>query len=192
MKPVIYFIRHGQTDWNAERRFQGQHDIPLNDTGRAQAKRNGEVLKDLIDPTDFYFLASPLSRTRETMEIARTAMGLAPGAYATDEILVELSFGKWEGQTADDLAVQEPDLWQKRAENKWYFNDHGGESYEDLAQRITPWYEAVDRPMVVVSHGGVNRALRAIACNMNRDELANEEVPQDKILVLEGRETHWV
>ncbi|MEO1066982.1 MAG: histidine phosphatase family protein, partial [Pseudomonadota bacterium] len=87
--PLIYFIRHGQTDWNAEARFQGQQDIPLNDLGRDQARRNGTTLRDLIDPADFDFVASPLSRTRDTMEIVRRAMGLDPMTYAMDERLRE-------------------------------------------------------------------------------------------------------
>ena len=60
---TIYFVRHGQTDWNAERRFQGQLDIPLNDTGRAQAARNGAALARVIgDSAGFDFVSSPLSR----------------------------------------------------------------------------------------------------------------------------------
>ena len=77
MAGLIYLIRHGQTDWNAEGRLQGQADTGLNDTGRAQATRNGEFLAGLVaDPAAFDFVASPLSRTRETMERVRAAMGL--------------------------------------------------------------------------------------------------------------------
>ncbi len=101
----IYLIRHGQTDWNAEGRFQGQHDIPLNETGRRQASRNGVLLQSLIGDRvdDFTFVCSPMTRTRQTMELVRGAMGRDPSAYATNDALVELSFGDWEGHTLAEL-----------------------------------------------------------------------------------------
>ena len=108
---LIYMIRHGQTAWNAEGRLQGQKDIPLNYTGRAQAAGNGHALKALLGAavSDFDFVASPLGRTRETMEILRRAMGLDPLAYRTDKRLVEVSFGDWEGHTLEELMAMTPD-----------------------------------------------------------------------------------
>src|SRR5690606_32233692 len=77
--PTIYLVRHGQTDWNAEYRLQGQADTDLNETGRAQAGRNGRRLAGLVaDPAGFDFVSSPMRRTRETMERLRAAMGLDP------------------------------------------------------------------------------------------------------------------
>jgi broad specificity phosphatase PhoE len=75
---TIYFIRHGETDWNKIQRYQGQTDIPLNDTGRAQAARNGRVLGEVIGAgkAQVDFVASPLERATETMEIVRANMGL--------------------------------------------------------------------------------------------------------------------
>ena len=75
--PELYFIRHGQTDWNAQGRYQGARDIPLNDIGRRQADENGAKLRELLrgearSPADFAWFVSPLSRTRETMERVRT------------------------------------------------------------------------------------------------------------------------
>ena len=104
---LTYMIRHGQTAWNAEGRLQGQKDIPLNDTGRAQAAGNGRALKAILRDTvsDFDFVASPLGRTRETMELLRGAMGLDPSAYRTDPRLVEVSFGDWEGHTLPELTA---------------------------------------------------------------------------------------
>ncbi|RYE75137.1 MAG: histidine phosphatase family protein, partial [Hyphomicrobiales bacterium] len=100
---LIYMIRHGQTDWNAEIRLQGQKDIPLNDTGRNQARGNGRALADILgtQAIAFDYVASPLGRTRETMELLRGAMGLAPEAYRTDDRLKEVSFGDWEGFTLE-------------------------------------------------------------------------------------------
>lgn len=92
--PTIYFIRHGQTDWNAEGRFQGQCDIPLNDTGRAQAGRNGRALATAIGAADgFDFVSSPLQRASETMRILRRELGLDPTDFRTDARLVEINVG---------------------------------------------------------------------------------------------------
>src|ERR1700755_1510010 len=91
----LIFLRHGETDWNVERRLQGQHDIPLNDNGRQQAARAGKrvrAMESAFPPLNrLPYIASPLGRTRETMEIARSAMGLEPQAYTTDDRLKELS-----------------------------------------------------------------------------------------------------
>jgi broad specificity phosphatase PhoE len=100
----LYFVRHGETDWNAERRLQGRRDVPLNALGRKQAARCGELLRELLvvggaTPRQFAFTSSPLSRARETMAILRTALGVAPEDYAIDARLAELSFGRWEGLT---------------------------------------------------------------------------------------------
>ena len=106
--PKIYLVRHGQTDWNASLRLQGQEDTPLNDTGRGQASRNGAVLaKMLSNPDEFDFAASPLARTRETMEIVRKALDLPEGSYRTDDALKEIHFGDWQGRTHDELARDE-------------------------------------------------------------------------------------
>src|SRR5262249_25444742 len=103
-KPVLYFVRHGETDWNRERRLQGQHDVPLNALGRDQATRCGVVLRELLARTgraaeEFDFVASPLGRARETMERVRRELGVPPEVYRTDPRLAELSFGSWEGLT---------------------------------------------------------------------------------------------
>src|SRR6266571_381641 len=109
--PVLYYIRHGETDWNVEGRLQGQCDIPINANGRAQAYRCGEVLRDLfardaINPASLDFVSSPLGRTRETMERLRAALQLDPASSRTDPRLAEISFGQWEGFTLAELGAR--------------------------------------------------------------------------------------
>jgi broad specificity phosphatase PhoE len=80
----LYFIRHGETDWNVAGRLQGQRDIPLNGKGRDQAAAAGRLLRDLVTAShlgELDFVASPLLRTRETMGLARAAMGLPPAPF---------------------------------------------------------------------------------------------------------------
>lgn len=186
---LIYMIRHGQTDWNAEGRLQGQQDISLNETGRAQASRNGDTLRDLVGPdvAGFDFVSSPLSRTRETMERLRRAMRLEPEAYRTDERLVELSFGDWEGQTLDEVGQVAPERLLARIEQKWGFIPPGkdAESYEILSWRVGAWLQSVSRPTVCVTHGGVIRSIFRLVAKASEDEAATMTVPQDKILKID-------
>jgi broad specificity phosphatase PhoE len=92
--PTLYFVRHGETDWNAEARLQGQQDVPLNAFGRVQGEEAGARLRALAPGyANLDYVASPLSRTRETMELLRRTLGLDPALYRTDDRLKELSFG---------------------------------------------------------------------------------------------------
>jgi len=165
-QPLLYFIRHGETDWNVEGRLQGQHDTPLNKVGLGQAVRCGDILRALLardgrDAQDFDYVASPLSRARKTMELVRTELALAPTDYRTDARLVELSFGRWEGFTYAELKAREPDVLAlaAREHGKWAFVPPGGESYADLLVRVSAWHATVTRDTVVVAHGGVARTL---------------------------------
>lgn len=165
-QPTLYFIRHGETDWNAVSRLQGQHDVPLNERGRGQAVRCAQVMRDLLARVDrcteeFDFIASPLSRARETMELMRSGLGLEPEAYRIDARLAELSFGEWEGFTYAELQQRPtgPPQLAERERDKWNFLPPAGESYAQLFLRVRGWYASVDRDAIVVSHGGVARTL---------------------------------
>jgi probable phosphoglycerate mutase len=164
--PILYYVRHGETDWNVERRLQGRQDIPLNANGRAQAARCGDILRDLLvrdgkSAAVLDFVSSPLGRARATMELMRGVLGLDPTAYAIDERLVEISFGSWEGSTLAELASIDSGLVAARAQDKWAFLPPGGESYAMLATRMGEWYATLARDTVVVAHGGTARGLIA-------------------------------
>jgi len=188
---VVYFIRHGETDWNRERRLQGQHDIPLNALGRVQASRCGELLRDLLERNDrtagdYDYVASPLGRARETMELMRAAMGLEPGAYRTDARLMEMSFGRWEGFTFAELQAREASALAERERDKWGFVLPGGESYAQLQIRVRAWYESLVRDSVVSAHGGVCRALIA-HLNLAQPEAASTgDIGQGCVYVFDG------
>jgi len=193
----LIFIRHGQTDWNAEGRMQGQRDIPLNSIGRGQASDNGRRLGDFlsaenVDPKTLDFVSSPLGRTRTTMELARTAMNLDPAAYRLDEQLLEITFGEWEGSTLEELAEDAQDLVLARRQDKWGFVPPGGESYEMLAGRIGNWLKTVDRPSVVVAHGGVFRVLRGLLEGLETTVVPKLDVPQDKVFVWRNSGFSWI
>lgn len=191
---TIYFIRHGETDWNAERRYQGQTDIPLNDNGRAQARRNGEVLRTLLPGiAEAHFVSSPLERTRETMQIVRATLGLAPEQFEVDRRIIELNYGHWEGQLASDLVHTDPEGIAARAADPYLWRPRGGENYVDISRRLADWLTTLNRDTVAVSHGGVSRALRSILTDdVGRADILDLDVPQDRILVLKGRQSSWI
>ena len=194
--PLIYLTRHGQTDWNAEGRFQGQRDIPLNETGRGQARANGAALAARLGGADgFNFVASPLDRTRETMEIVRGAMGLDPTDYRTDDRLKEMSFGDWEGLTMLEMEERAGrDVNAERERDKWNFRPPGerAESYAALAERVRPWLESVSGPTVAIIHGGVLRTLFHLVGGLAPEEAAHAPDPQDRVLRIEGNTIEWL
>jgi broad specificity phosphatase PhoE len=190
---TIYFVRHGETDWNREARFQGQTDTPMNAKGRVQAQRNAETLAGhLQNPANLDYIASPLARTRETMEIIRTALHLDPKDYRTDDRLKEVSYGHWEGSLLSELPNIDPAGVAARARDPFHWRPNGGESYADLMVRTNDWLSSLTRDCVVVSHGGVSRTLRGGLYGIEGRELTLIEVPQDKILVLKRNEMCWL
>jgi probable phosphoglycerate mutase len=165
-RPAIYYIRHGLTDWNVAQRLQGRHDLPLNAAGCGQAACCTAILQDLFRregraPESFEYVSSPLVRARETMEIVRTTLGLAPVGYAIKEQLAEIAFGEWEGLTYAQVMARDQHVIAARESDKWGFAPPGGESYAQVAVRIRDWYETVARDTVVAAHGGTARALIA-------------------------------
>ncbi len=193
MPSTIYFIRHGETDWNVEGRLQGQRDIPLNARGVAQAETAGRILAGLVaDPGHLPWLASPLTRTRKTVELAREGLRLDPGGYETDDRLKEIRFGEWEGLTWPEVTARNPQGARAREADKWGFRPPGGESYDDLVARITPFFDALEGDNVVVAHGGVARALVARYCNVPPERAPHLDIWQGRVLVIQGRTYRWV
>lgn len=195
-KPVYYLIRHGQTDYNAEGRLQGARDIPLNALGKSQAASNGKRLRAIegFDPEAHEWVASPLLRTRQTMQLVRENAGLAPTEFRTEDRLIEVSFGDWEGFTLAEVEAENPGIIAERNAAKWEFRAPGirGESYEMLAQRLDPFFAEISKPMVIVAHGGTIRAVFNRLGGITGNEAALIDIPQDKILRIEGTSLEWL
>ncbi len=161
---TIYYMRHGETDWNVEGRLQGGIDTPLNALGLTQAAHAGRVLADLfarqgLDASNLAFVASPLRRARVTMDIVRTELKLPPGGYALDDRLREIGYGHWEGSTLAQARVSHPELYASRELDKWSALPPGGESYASVQLRMRDWYNSLRADTVAVAHGGTARAL---------------------------------
>lgn len=188
--PIIYYVRHGETDWNAEQRFQGRRDIPLNALGRSQAIANGKRLNQLIEnPEEFDFVSSPLGRTRETMELIRYEMGLEKQGYQTDSDLAEMSYGDLEGVTISELEQKHSDLFKIRKDDRWHFQPPNGESLAMTKERITPFFKNITRNTVVIAHGAVGRTVRHLLLNISLQDAGWFEFPQNKVFrFIDGKE----
>ncbi len=176
-------------------RFQGQRDIPLNDFGRSQAKHNGEKLFDKIGKAEgIEFISSPLSRTRETMEIIRSAMGLPIEQYSMDDRLIEISYGDFEGKTKPELKSANRGLFLSRKDDAWNFRPSNGESQADTLIRIADWYGSLEdgKTYVVTAHGAVGRVLRYHLLDLDQQEAATFVFPQDEVFeITKGSENRF-
>lgn len=166
-RPVIYYMRHGETAWNAEGRLQGALDIPLNELGRRQAANAGKILGDLLardgrDAASMPFVASPLGRARTTMELVRGVLGLPPHHYGIDARLREIGYGQWEGSTLAQAQAADPELFARRQAAKWTVAAPGGERYLDVERRVGAWYAELTGQTIAVAHGGTARALMVL------------------------------
>lgn len=195
MSRTVYFVRHGQTDWNAEGRLQGQTDTDLNEVGRAQASGNGALLSRLVaEPASVDFVASPMRRTRQTMELIRQAMGLDARGYRTDDRLIELSFGDWEGHTFAELEAIDEGCFARRQQDKWNFVPPGrkAESYQMLADRVAPMIDTIVRDTICVAHGGILRAVLQLTGTLTSAQAAALLIPQDRILCWKADRLEWL
>jgi broad specificity phosphatase PhoE len=183
---TLYVVRHGETDWNAARKLQGQTDIPLNDLGRGQAARNGQTLRAVLAAhPGLEFWASPLGRTAETMEIVRRELGLPVKGYSCDDRLKEIRHGIWEGRNWDDVDTFVNAKGERRGDDPYHWQPEDGESYAQLTGRVGSWLSTITRSSVVVTHGGVTRALRRLILDVPTADITTLHAPQDKILVLQ-------
>ena len=157
-RPPVYFVRHGETDWNVEGRIQGWTDTPLNQKGHAQARAVADAIRANV-AADFTFVVSPLQRARQTMGYIAEALALAPQRVLLEPAVKELGFGVWEGKPFWELKASP--LYPAHPEDRYSWRPDQGESYEDGHTRISDWLDTLDRPTVVVAHGAIGRCLIA-------------------------------
>jgi len=193
----FFFVRHGETDWNREGRLQGQRDVGLNARGRRQAAASGAILAGLLERRGLQaatldFVSSPLSRTRDTMELLRGGLGMPAEPYRSDPRLLELSFGSWEGLTWAEIKRDYGAANGARHRDRWNFVPPGGESYAALLDRVTPWFDALEPNSVVVAHGGVARVMLHLVTGLSSERAPNEDIHQGRVLVFDAGAAHWV
>jgi broad specificity phosphatase PhoE len=185
-EPVILLVRHGETEWNLVRRYQGWGDSPLTPRGVAQAEAIGRRLARMPEAAGAPIVASPLGRARRTAELIQAAH-LDPTPIQFDERLKEISIGSWDGLDRAEIEARSPGIFAGDGRYEWYFRTSDGETYDEFAGRIAAWLaELGDGTVIAVAHGIVTRVLRGLYAGLPRVAALSLPVPQDVIWRLAG------
>ena len=190
----LYLLRHGETQWNTERRMQGTRNSDLTDRGRAQARAMGCALHAELAraPGPTVFLRSPLGRVRETSEIVGRELGLDPGDWRDDPRLVELRYGAWEGFSWPEIEVTHPTALADWRADPHGFVPPGGETHLELRARSAAVLSEIAASAirtVVVGHGVSGAVVRGLNLGLDARAMFVLEKPQDAFFrLLAGRE----
>lgn len=188
---MIYLVRHGETEFNRERRLQGHVDSPLTEVGLRQARAVADLLADMTaGESGWRLVTSPLGRARRTAEIIAERLGLA---VEEDRRLIELSWGSWDGRLRSELEAEYPQAFGRTG---WAFDAPTGESYQTVAERLTDWLSGLppepERRIIAVTHGVAGRVLRGVYGRLDRDETVTQDVPQDAVYRLVDGQIHRI
>ena len=190
----VYLLRHGETVWNRARRLQGQKDTPLTLRGIRQAEAMGAALQlelDGVVPARFF--SSPLGRSHQTAAIVADVTGLDPQSIVLDERLLEVTFGAWDGLNMQELLADHADTWHRRGEDRWRFVPPGGESYEQVGQRVADFLATLEpqRPVVIVAHGAHNRVFRGYWRGLAPEVFLKLDEPQNGFYRLDSGQAEY-
>jgi probable phosphoglycerate mutase len=171
---TLYFCRHGETEANVQKRFQGRvKDTPLTRKGHEQAKIIAHILRSSApDFAGLSYVSSPLPRARLTMEIVLAALGLPKDGYRTDDRLQEIDLGIWDGLTDAEARALDPAFFEKRGNDKWDVRVPGGENYADVAARAESWVGSLKADTFAVSHGAFTRILRGLFGGLSGQQMS--------------------
>lgn len=177
-------VRHGETLWNKEFKYQGQSDIPLNGTGKLQALKLSERLKhQKIDAV----YASDLKRAMETAGIIAAPHGL--DVFPAREMR-EMSFGIWEGCTFDEINEKWPGEIEKWRKDPYNLRPQGGETLSEVCKRTSRFLESIarknpDKNILIVTHAGPIRALLSVILNLHYDLFWKFKISNASLTVVE-------
>ena len=184
---MILLVRHGETEFNRERRLQGHVDSPLTDLGVKQAQAVARLLAGFVErepAAGWVLVSSPLGRAQRTAEIIAGRLGLG---VSLDERLMEMSWGERDGRLRSELDQLFPDTFGRSG---WGFDAPGGESLEAVSARLRDWMDSLapepDRRVIAVSHGVSGRVLRGLYAGLPSERMGDQDVPQDAVYELRG------
>lgn len=199
----LLLIRHGETDWNIEKRIQGGTDIRLNQNGLAQAAALAKTLCQRTSPAIAIY-TSPLARARQTADTIGAYLKLPPQCMGA---LREIDFGLWEGLTWEQVKERFPKEFEDWYQDRCYARPPQGESYQDLLDRFVPALQELAKnhaggngnDLIVVTHSGCIMSFLSLLNNTPLHEMAKRyklsntaiaEVEAEQLLKLFGRKCH--
>ncbi|MDD6057419.1 MAG: histidine phosphatase family protein [Clostridiales bacterium] len=172
----LYFVRHGETEWNVKKKIQGKTDIPLNEKGMLQAKQLAERLQEEQKNGTLHvkrIYTSPHRRAADTAKEAANALGLSCMEL---EKLKEMDLGAWEGTTWDAVRENDGETYAVWNANRRYLHTPGGECYNDVLKRTLEALEQIltenTEDVLIVTHSAVLMALRCYLKQQPFDEMA--------------------
>lgn len=185
-------VRHGETDWNAERRLQGHTDIPLNACGLAQAAQMAKALKASHFEFDVLY-TSDLQRAKQT---AKAIESLYTVSAITHSALRERHLGTLQGLTISEAPDSEPELWQAHINRDIHEELRGGESILQFANRIKAALEEIQekhtgKTILLVSHGGALDMMYRMASNQALDAEKAVTVPNASLNWISWNGSNW-
>ncbi|UXN68248.1 histidine phosphatase family protein [Devosia neptuniae] len=188
---TLYLLRHGETLWNTQSRFQGQLDSPLTPTGIAQADLAARRLAEEIpNPDCFELHISPLGRARQTA--ARVA-AFIPLPAKEEARLIEVTIGSWDGMTLYEIDQEHPGALDGTDAFDWYFRSPDGETFEQICARAKSWLaDTVSTPTIAISHGLTGRIIRGVYLGLSRREVLTLPVPQNGFYRLEAGRADFI
>ncbi|MFD2868944.1 histidine phosphatase family protein [Kurthia populi] len=188
MTQEMYLIRHGETEFNVEGKFQGQSNSPLTENGKDQIYQVARMLKMELgdDIHNWEIISSPLGRAMDSTKILCETLAYDLTKVQTDERLAEVSVGDWAGLYIEDIKAQWPRLLEGTNHYNWYFNSLGGERYADVEGRVKAFLESVKdkEKLIVVAHGVTSRIIRGLYQNLDKDEALSLEVAHETFFKL--------
>lgn len=170
----LALLRHGHTEWNRAGRIQGRTDVPLD----VEARRHLSMLRLPGDWRMAKVTSSPLSRAVET---AQLVSGRAP---VEEPALIEMDWGRWEGQRGTEMLADPTQGYRHIEEWGWSYRPPGGECPQEVADRLTPWVRQLKQDTVAVCHIGIMRVLLAQATNWDFSGPAPFRIKRDRLYVL--------
>jgi len=188
--PPIYFVRHGETQWNKLGLIQGWTDVPLNDTGHAQARAMGKALVSVDElKSGFQHFVSPMLRARQTMGHIAEALNIELDTFAIEPSVKELGFGVWEGKTVWELKASP--IYPADPETRFGWQPRGGESYAEGFARMKAWYDTLTKPAFVVAHGAIGRCLIGMLTGLGPAEIVGLPMIQGRYCRIENGKAQW-
>ncbi|MCG0012151.1 histidine phosphatase family protein [Vibrio parahaemolyticus] len=185
----IFVLRHGETEFNADKKLQGHCNSSLTSKGSDQARRVGTTLKQYVENRPFRVYSSTLGRALQTSQIVCEELNYSYENLNKEPRLKEFSLGEWEQRTILSLEQEIPNLL---AQNDWYLQAPNCETYESVRERLSSWLSDVahDEDIVVVSHGLTGIVLRGLLLGMDYTQVWQQDLPQDAFFIIEdGRIT---